>query len=148
VDRAIQNLKYRRQLIYAPAFADLLAPLVSAEFPDCDALVPVPLHRLRRWRRGFNQATEIARYLACRADLPLADCAVRIRATSPQSGLPAADRRANVARAFRVTSLQGSVRPLVIDDVITTGATAEQLAVALKAAGAETVAVIAVARSG
>lgn len=148
MDRAVQNLKFGRQLVYAPAFAALLAPVVRAEMPDRDGLVPVPLHRWRRWRRGFNQAAEIGRHLAGLTGLPVADVARRTRATRSQTGLRAPARRANVAGAFEVRTLGHCRHPLVLDDVITTGATADQLARALIAAGASDVFVLAVARSG
>ena len=148
MDRAIHHLKFRRQLIFAAAFAELLAPLVSTELADRDALVPVPLHFLRRWRRGFNQATEIGRYLAGITGVPLLDVAIRRRSTRSQTGLTATARRANVAGAFRVDSQTICRHPVVIDDVITTGATVDQLAAALLAAGARDVMVIAVARAG
>jgi ComF family protein len=148
VDRAIHQLKFRRQLIFAAAFAELLAPLVSAALADRDALVPVPLHFLRRWYRGFNQASEIGRYLARITGIPLHDVAKRCRSTRPQTGLTATARRSNVAGAFRVEPLTVCRYPVVIDDVITTGATVDQLAAALLAAGARDVTVIAVARAG
>jgi ComF family protein len=148
VDRAIHHLKFRRQLIFAAAFAELLAPIIETALAERDALVPVPLHFRRRWHRGFNQSAEISRYLARMTGIPLLDAATRCRSTRSQTGLAAATRRSNVAGAFRVKDLKFCRHPLVIDDVITTGATVEQLAGALLTAGANDVVVLAVARAG
>jgi ComF family protein len=100
-----------------------------------EALLPVPVHARRLRERGYNQALELARPLARAQGLPLLPHALRrIRATSPQMNLPEAARAANVRGAFAV------VQPLpahvaLVDDVLTTGATAGELARLLKAAG-------------
>jgi ComF family protein len=112
-------------------------------------VVPVPLWRWRLWRRGYNQAALIARSLARRTGLPLLlDGLVRIRSTPASGGLTRAERYANVAGAFAVNrpdELAG--RPVVlIDDVITAGATAHACALALSAAGAGPVNALAFAR--
>ena len=147
VDAALKALKFHRQLVYAPAFASLLLPVLKAEFPDCDALVPVPLYRWRHIKRGFNQAFEICRELVNQAGLPVIGNAYRTRSTKTQSGLTSAMRRKNLRGAFAVRGKLWARYPLVVDDVITTGATCEQLAVALLEAGADKVGVLTVARS-
>jgi len=147
IDAALIELKFRRKLHYAPAFASLLAPLVTRNFAGCDALVPVPLHRLRLARRGYNQAEELCRPLGRATGLPVLMQARRTRPTKAQSGLEAAERRRNLRNAFAVRGPLEARYPLVVDDVITTGSTAGELATALLAAGAEKVGVIAVARS-
>jgi ComF family protein len=147
VDVALKKLKYRGHTLYAPAFAELMLPLLAGDFADCDALVPVPLHRWRQARRGFNQAAEICRTLARSSGLPLYDDAIRCRQTASQSGLSAAERRRNLQGAFSAGRRFASLRPLVVDDVITTGATCTQLAKALLGAGAEEVGVLAVAHA-
>lgn len=146
LDRALKALKFRRQLWYAPAMAELLLPAVQREFSTCDALLPVPLHRWRQARRGFNQATEICRPLAKLAGLRIVTDVQRVKATQPQSGLSATERKRNLQHAFALPALLTCRRPLVVDDVITTGATAGQLANMLLRAGAESVHVLAVAR--
>jgi ComF family protein len=112
-------------------------------------LAPVPLHPRKRRERGFNQAELIARELAARSGLPLAPGAlVRRIDTPPQAGLSAAARRRNVARAFAVRQCArvAGRRVVLVDDVLTTGATAQACSRALAAAGARAVRVLTVAR--
>jgi ComF family protein len=107
--------------------------------------IAVPLHPARRRARGFNQAADLARQLR----LPVVDALKRVRATSTQTGLPAAQRHRNVRHAFAVTRhtrcLSGEV-VLVVDDVCTTGATLEACARVLKAAGVREVRALTAAR--
>lgn len=115
-----------------------------------DLVVPVPLHRKRQRRRGFNQAELLAVEVARVRRIPLAvkDC-VRVRDTPPQTGLRAAERRKNVAGAFDVPHperVRGR-RVLLVDDVLTTGATASACAQALREAGAKGVWVATLARA-
>lgn len=147
VDSALKSLKFDRALYYAPAFGALLPPLARAGFRDADALVPVPLHRLRQAWRGFNQSAELCRPLARHCRLPILTSVRRVRMTQTQSGLAADERRKNVAGAFAVQGELHARRPLIVDDVITTGATCAALAQALIDAGAESVGVLAVARA-
>jgi ComF family protein len=147
VDTSLKAMKFRRNLIYAPAFAFLLHPAIRSEFSECDALVPVPLHRWRHFRRGFNQSAELCRELAVLTGLQLVNNAIRIRATRTQSGLTSAMRKKNLRGAFAIQGKPDAKYPLIVDDVITTGATCEHLAMALLDAGAEKVAVLTVARS-
>jgi ComF family protein len=129
----------------------LAGHLVSA-FPReerFDAIVPMPLHWFRRWQRGFNQSALLAREIGRRCALPVVHAVRRRRATRPQAGLSNARRRVNVAGAFspaRGRSVRG-LRVLLVDDVMTTGATASACARALKNAGASYVAVLALARA-
>lgn len=109
-----------------------------------DAIVPVPLHRSRLRTRGFNQALELARPVARALGRPLlARACLRVRATRPQSSLSsAAARRRNMADAFHLARpLTGLRRVAIVDDVLTTGATAQTLARLLRTAGIEQVAV-------
>jgi len=148
VDAAIKAMKFRRKLFYAPAFAHLVQPALDLVPGDVDALLPVPLHWRRQILRGFNQAIEIARPLAKQAGLePLRNVA-RTRATPYQSGLAAAHRRRNIRDAFAVRGELHATHVLIVDDVITTGATCRELARTLLGAGAEKVSVLAVARAG
>jgi ComF family protein len=110
-----------------------------------DALVPVPLYWRRRWQRGFNQAELLARGLSRRTGIPVVTALGRVRPTPAQAGLSTSARRRNVAKAFRARDVQGK-RILLIDDVMTTGATATSCALALKQAGARRVALLTVAR--
>lgn len=147
VDSALKALKFRRQLYYAPAFGELLPPLLENSFPDVDALLPVPLHRKRHAIRGFNQATELCRPVRKKSRLPVIFNVERVRATRPQTGLKAAERRRNMKAAFRVRGTLHFRHPLVIDDVITTGETCGQLSEVLLRAGASKVSVLAIARA-
>jgi ComF family protein len=147
IDSALKALKFRRQLFYAPAFGELLVPLMEESFPDVDALLPVPLHPRRHALRGFNQAAELCRPLRRKSGLPLVGNVRRIRFTKPQTGLDAAERRHNMKAAFGVTGPLDFRHPLIVDDVITTGETCRRLAATLLVAGAERVSVLAVARA-
>jgi len=148
VDVALKKMKFRRQLTFAPVFAELMLPLIASDFADYDVLVPVPLYRWRHFTRGFNQADELGRHLEKSSGLPVIKSVVRTRATRPQSGLSAAERRKNIGKAFAMKSLLLYRKPLIIDDVITTGTTCNELAKTLIDAGAEKVGVLTVAHSG
>jgi len=114
-----------------------------------DMVVPMPLHWFRRWRRGFNQARLLAGEVAKRSGIPVVDAVRRTRFTASQASLSRAGRRRNVRGAFalrRGVEVHG-LRILVVDDVLTTGATANACAAALKRAGARYVAVLALARA-
>jgi ComF family protein len=158
---AIHAMKYGRRPAVARPLGRLLAeaggPLVTATARDVagapgdviDAIVPVPLHPARVTERGFNQAELLAVPCATLWGVPLGTRAlVRVRPTRPQTELDAAARRANVAGAFEVTRPEDVTgrRLLLVDDVLTTGATVGAAARALKAAGAETVGVLVLAR--
>lgn len=114
-----------------------------------DLIVPMPLHWWRQWRRGFNQSESLARALSGRSGIPVINAMRRRKATSPQAGLTNARRRANVAAAFEVRrrpNVEGK-RILLVDDVLTTGATAGSCARSLKRAGAKYVAILTLARA-
>lgn len=117
---------------------------------EADVITPVPLHTWRLLRRRFNQSAVLAGQLAQLSDTPMRLGLRRVRNTRQQVGLAFSERRANVTGAFSVTPRRAKVfagkRVLVIDDVITTGATVEACAAALKEAGASAVDVLAVAR--
>jgi ComF family protein len=145
---AIQGLKYRGQRAVASAFGNLLA--THYPFADDALLVPVPLHPSRLRSRGFNQALLLARALGRRRKLAVAARALaRIRATTAQPGLGAAERRRNLRDAFvvrRPDTVRGRA-VVLIDDVLTTGATADACARALRGAGATIVDVFTVGRA-
>ncbi len=146
VDCALKALKFKRQLWYVPALAGMLLPVLNRDFVKCDALVPVPLHRTRHAMRGFNQATELCRSLRRATGLSILRHVYRHKATRSQAGLTAAERKRNVKDAFGVNSSVCCRYPLIVDDVITTGATCAQLATTLLRAGAKKVGVLTVAR--
>ncbi|MBZ5593983.1 MAG: ComF family protein [Acidobacteriia bacterium] len=143
----IHLFKYRRM---KPLARTLSIYLMSALPRDqrFDVVVPMPLHWRRQWRRGFNQSELLASRIARSCGIPLKNAVRRIRSTETQAGLSNAKRRENVAGAFRMRhrrAVQGR-RVLLIDDVMTTGATASACALALKRGGAKSVTLLALAR--
>lgn len=145
----ILDLKFHGQLQLAAIFADLLVPgLANRPDPLPDLLVPVPLHRHRLFGRGYNQALEIGRALAAVLAVPLRPDAARRRSpTAEQTRLSAAQRQRNVRGAFSFSAIAHGRSIALLDDVVTTGATAAELARSARAAGAVRVEVWAVARA-
>ena len=114
-----------------------------------DVVVPVPLHWRKRWKRGFNQAELLAREVAGRRGFKMAQALRRVKASDAQAGLSKTARRRNAQGAFQIRpglTLAGQ-RVLLVDDVMTTGATASACARALKRAGAKSVALLTLARA-
>lgn len=147
----ILQFKHADRIDLAPLFSAWLARAAPDLLAEADLILPVPLHPGRLFRRRYNQAAEIARPLARRAGaVYLPDALRRIRATETQGGKSGGGRRRNIAGAFAVsTKGRGQVagkRVLLIDDVMTTGATLEACAKALKKAGAKGVDVAVIAR--
>jgi ComF family protein len=148
---AVHELKYRSRRRVAGRLSETMLglPRVRAVLAGAATLVPVPLHPRRKRKRGFNQSELLARELAGRAGIRTApDALVRRKDTPPQTGLSAAARRANVRGAFAVRHVsQVAGRAVVlVDDVLTTGATASACARALLDAGAREVRLLTVAR--
>ncbi|MDR6989965.1 ComF family protein [Luteimonas sp. 3794] len=136
VDRLLPRFKFHRDLAAGALLGDCLARATStATRPD--ALIPVPLHVARLRERGYDQALELARILARRHALPLrGDLLHRVRATAPQSRLDAKARRRNLRHAFAVHGLSATTAHVVlVDDVMTTGATLHAAAHVLRRAG-------------
>jgi ComF family protein len=142
------RLKYGRKVAVAKTMARYMAPLVG----DGDLsrlLVAVPLHRTRLWLRGFNQSALVARELSRRLRIPADPFALsRTRRTPPLKGMSALQRRKAVAGAFKVRdkSAVAGKTVILVDDVLTTGSTAEACARTLKRAGAARVELISWAR--
>lgn len=144
-DRLVQALKYRARLPLAGFFARSLA---SRRLPEVDLIVPMPLYPKRLAERGFNQALEIARSLSRRRRIPIEPRgALRAKNTLPQTQLPYEERARNVRGAFLCELDLSGASVAVLDDVMTTGATLNELARALKRAGATRVENIVVART-
>jgi ComF family protein len=145
----VHALKYGRQRLLAPPLARLMREAGADLLASADAVVPVPLHPWRLWQRGFNQADDLARGLGA----PVWRVLARVRHGPPQAGLPAAQRHANVRAAFRIRrgifgrrDLRNRV-VILVDDVMTTGATLDACALALKAAGVRNVLALTAARA-
>lgn len=146
VAAALKFLKYRRRLEYLPAFGALLAAAFPALPVDIDTLLPVPLHWRRQALRGFNQADELCRELQKYCELPINRSARRCRSTASQSGLHARARARNLRGAFSLSATIAARHVLIIDDVITTGATCGELTRTLLQSGVPRVSVLALAR--
>lgn len=142
VDRLVTGCKYRGRIELGQVLGELLAARiqVAAREPGWvmpDLMLPVPLHPSREAGRGFNQAAEIVRVLKRRVGIPVdRRLARRLRATPEQAALGAEQRAANLRGAFAAGAGCAGRRIALVDDVITTGATAVALAQAARAAGA------------
>ncbi|MDR2364270.1 MAG: ComF family protein [Zoogloeaceae bacterium] len=146
INRLVQDLKYHARFALARRWGEQLAE-TSADFP-ADCVVPLPLHPERLRERGYNQALEIARHCARVRRLPLdAASLTKCRATPPQASLSLKARQRNLKGAFVSCRDFSGQRVLLIDDVLTTGATANEAARVLKLHGAARVAVATVARA-
>ena len=149
LDLAITRLKYARELAFAAPIGRLMSEAIVAAGPAIDIVVPVPLHWRRLLLRGFNQAERLATGVARSLGCPLAARALdRPVPTRTQTALDRSARQRNVATAFRASRAQvRSRRVLLVDDVVTSGATAEAASRALLRAGAASVVVLAAARA-
>lgn len=142
----IRNFKYRQNRLAARALAELIDTCPDAPI-DHALLVPVPMHWLRRYWRGLNQAQWIADYLAASYKIGSANLIKRIRYTQRQAKLNAAERRKNLAQAFALDKvvLSGAELPekcILVDDVVTSGSTLNALAFLLKKHGVQEVSAI------
>ncbi len=149
--RLVHNLKYKDRLECAPLMGEWMLRAGAGLVAGSDYIAPVPLYRARLWRRRFNQAALLAGRISALGEVRLSeDMLGRIRSTRSQVGLNMAERQRNVAGAFAVApKWRGAVKGanvLLVDDVITTGATIEACTKALLRAGAAEVNVLAFAR--
>jgi ComF family protein len=148
----IHALKYEGRRSLARPLADLLRQRHHETLADAHCVVPVPLFAWRRLHRGFNQAAELAAHL----HRPVVHALWRVRPTASQTGLAALERRRNVHGAFRLSPFLSSEKRarfitdavvVLVDDVMTTGATSQACAEVLRQAGARDVQVITLARA-
>jgi len=149
LDHLLQDLKFNHRLTLARTLGRLMARWLEDHTDDLpDRIMPVPLHPIRLRERGFNQSLELARPISQRLKLPLdTHSCRRLRNTPPQAELPARQRHSNLKGAFAVRQkLEGRIA--IIDDVMTTGCTVQELAHTLRDAGAARVDVWVCARAG
>jgi ComF family protein len=143
--------KYRQKTFYRHFFGRLMldfADFYSLDIRRFDLILPVPLHSARFRERGYNQSGLLAAPVACRYDIPCNPrLLIRSRSTPSQTGLTGKERWTNLRSAFKIHPHANVINKniLIIDDLITTGATASQAAATLKDAGAATVGVFTLA---
>jgi len=148
---AVRLLKFGGKMRMAPLLAACVAPLAASlrDAYGVDTLVPVPLHPVRRRERRFNQAEEIGVRAVRSAGVGFEPRGLaRVRNTRPQVDLPGEERLANVRGAFAARQSFAGKRVLLLDDVITTGATVSECGLVLREAGAASVVAMAVAAAG
>lgn len=132
LDYFIQRLKFNKDLVYArlmaTLFAEHLSKLYKQQEDKPDVIIPVPLHNQRLRERGFNQSVEIAKVLSRQLHIPLdlTSC-TRPKMTLPQAELPADERKRNIKGAFAFTSAKNYRHIVLVDDVMTTGHTINEL---------------------
>ena len=146
----VHALKYGDRLDLAPTLGRWMVQAGGPLLAEADALVPVPLHWRRLWWRRFNQSAALAEVIAARVKLPVAHALARVKATRQQVGLTASERALNVQGAFRVreqarAEVKGR-RFVLVDDVLTSGATIDACSRVLLRAGAAAVDVLVFAR--
>jgi len=151
IDAWITGLKFHEQLAFVPFLADCLWRHCVRHYQGQDwpqLIIPVPLHSARLRMRGFNQALLIAVELAKRSKIPLArTCVSKDRLTRPQTALSKVAREKNVRHAFTLKRALKETHVALIDDVLTTGATAREIAILLLKQGVKRVDVWCVART-
>lgn len=139
----VYGLKYYRAKPAAKLLSDLLIKTALPFADDIDVIVPVPLHRSKLWDRGFNQAELLAREVSHALHKPLIFPLRRRRLTRPQFGLTKLERRTNLVAAFALNpstlSQISGLNILLVDDIVTTGATLNECSVVLMKNGARTV---------
>ena len=147
VIRLMHQLKFKEKITYARTCGEMMLQLLKENIkPDC--LLPVPLHASRLRQRGFNQSIEIARVISKALNRPIEyDAVSRNRSTTSQMGLDAKARRKNIKGAFSVKHKLNAKHILIIDDVMTTGSTVDELAKTLKRNGVKHVGVLSFARA-
>ena len=145
LDKLVQALKFGERLMLVDGLADSLAQRVEVR-PDC--IIAMPLHPSRLRERGFNQSTELARRVANILNIPLLPHACqRVRDTPPQSALKWKERGKNMRKAFICTQDLSGKHVAVVDDVMTSGASLNEVSAALRSAGASEISAWVIART-
>ena len=144
---AVNLLKYKR----IKRLSRLLSKLMlNLKIPQAHAIIPVPLFKRRLRQREFNHSALLAKHLADYTGIPLIqNCLIKVRDTRPQVGLSAKERRKNIRNAFTITDRQFLQKKdfILVDDVVTTGATVRECSMMMKKAGAKNIYVITLAHS-
>jgi ComF family protein len=137
----IRQLKYNQKTSVAHVMAYLLAEHLQTHRETLpEVIIPMPIHRNRLYRRGFNQTMEIAKYLGIILDVPVDyKCCQRTKQSESQTGLGVYGRRNNIKGVFRMIKDVNYKHVAILDDVVTTGATADELTRVLKSAGIKNV---------
>jgi ComF family protein len=139
VDALIHSLKYRSHLVIAPILANFLIEQIERLDPP-DIIIPMPLHPIRLRERGFNQAVEIGRTISKKRNIEmLTNSCTRVRNTPFQAGLPWKEREKNICNAFVCNTDLSGKHVAILDDVMTSGATINELAKVLRQQGASTI---------
>jgi len=149
VDYLVQRLKFSNELATAKLLAQLFVDQLDSSASLPGLLIPVPLHPSRLRTRGYNQSAELARYIGRLTGLPISyRTCKRHRKTETQSLLPAGKRKGNLQGAFSAIGRLATDHVAIIDDVMTSGHTVNELANVLKDAGVQRVDVWVIARAG
>ena len=147
-DALIHALKYQTNLAIAPVLAKLFIARLKTLEKMPDIIVPMPLHPIRLRERGFNQAMEISRTIAKQTGIALLpDSCSRVKHTPPQTGLPWKERQKNIRRAFSCKMDVAGKHVAIVDDVMTTGTTLNELAKVLRRQGASEISNWVIART-
>ncbi len=146
LERAVRAFKFHGVTRLGVTFGEEIASVIRGGAWSLDLICPTPLHTRRRLERGYNQSAVITQTVARRLKIPHRHAVRRVRATQQQARLGGSERQKNVAGAFRAEPLKGE-RVLLIDDVMTSGATLTECSLALLEAGASGVYVAVVARA-
>lgn len=150
IAQLISAYKYNRQLSYGNVLFKISASKFASAYFNVsmpDFITPVPLHWRRRLVRGFNQSELLAQHLSCQLSIPLKYCLKRAKTTPSQQSLDANARKQNLKGAFLVSEDVTNKTIVVVDDVMTTGATAEKISQCLLKAGAKEVHIWCLART-
>lgn len=154
VIRLVHQLKFSEKITFSRTLGEIMfecwqvAANKKGKEDKLDCLLPVPLHQSRMRQRGFNQSIELSRVMAKKLELPIAyNMASRVRRTTAQTGLDATQRRRNIKGAFDGVDKLSAKHVLIIDDVMTTGSTVDELSRLLKKKGVERVGVLCLARA-
>ncbi|MFK8066858.1 MAG: ComF family protein [Gammaproteobacteria bacterium] len=149
VTSLVKQLKFNNKFIYSEILSQILLEKIqqgSSSFPEY--IIPVPLHFYRLIKRGFNQSELIAKSLSCQLEIPVdLKCCKRIRNTPHQTGFTINERNKNIRNAFSVNGTFSAKHIAIVDDVVTTGSTVNELARMFQKSGVEKIEIWAAART-